>query len=57
MANTISSTNPVNQSYIQQQQQQQVKAAAKAKPPEPQDTVQLSQQAKTAASDADHDGR
>jgi hypothetical protein len=56
MANTISSTTPVNQSYLQPQQQQ-TKAAAKTKTPESQDTVQLSQQAKTAAADSDHDGR
>ena len=55
MTNSISSTTPTNQAYVQQQQQAQ-QQQAKQKAEEPQDTVALSQQAK-AASDTDHDGK
>lgn len=53
MSNTISSTTPVNQSYTTQHASQAPKPAKKPEPP--QDTVVLSQQAKTASQD--HDGK
>ena len=54
MTNSISSTTPVHQSYLQQVQQAQ-QQQAKKKAEEPQDTVTLSSEAKKAA-DSDHDG-
>jgi hypothetical protein len=55
MTNSITSTTPTNQAYVQQQQQAQ-QQQAKQKAQQQQDTVVLSPQAKSA-SDPDHDGK
>jgi hypothetical protein len=52
MINSVSSSPaPITAAY-----RQPAKAAQQAQAKAPQDTVTLSQQAKTAAGDADHDG-
>jgi hypothetical protein len=53
MSNSISSTTPVSQQYLQHQQQ--AKPPAKPQQQEPQDKVVLSKHAQ-GASDPDHDG-
>lgn len=54
MINSVSNSVPVSQWHTQQTQQG--KQPTKAKQPEPRDTVELSQKAKAAAGDPDHDG-
>jgi hypothetical protein len=54
MISSVSSNTPVNQ--YQLQQAQQASHPAKAKQAEQQDSVVLSQKAKAAAGDKDHDG-
>lgn len=54
MTHSISSTTPVNPSYLQPAQQTK-QLQEKQKTQEPQDTVTLSPEAKAAA-DSDHDG-